>query len=157
MKLNTHIAVGVGVASFLPSLLGCDVLCLGLSIVLGGAVHPLVDGLSHEWRGGTIRRTPLLHSLEGSLALSVLLTALLSLLRIPLSSLSWAVIFLSIWASLLSHLLLDSLTPDGVYLMGRNVSLASFRYDEGWLNFIFSLLGLLLFLYSLINYLKYFP
>ncbi|MCS7107250.1 MAG: DUF1286 domain-containing protein [Acidilobaceae archaeon] len=157
MKLNTHISVGVGVASLLPSLVGCEMLCFALSIVLGGAVHGIVDQLSHEWRGGTIRRGPLLHSVEGSLALSLLLTALLAVLPIPLSLLSWVVVFFSTWASLLSHLLLDSLTPAGVYFGGRNVSLASFRYDSPELNGFFSLLGLALFLFSLLNYLKYLP
>lgn len=157
MKLNTHIAMGVGVASLLPSLLACDALCFGLSIILGGVAHPLVDGLSHEWRGKTIRRDPLLHSVEGSFALSALLTSLLSLTPAPLPLLSWTVVFSSVWASLLSHLLLDSLTPAGVYVMGRKVSLAGFRYDSLGLNALFSLLGLALFLFSLISYLKYFP
>jgi len=142
LKLITHNVVGLGVAALTSSYAGCSLACIVSSSLLGVLLQNIVDGFSHEHRGRYTRRTKLLHSLEGITALSVILTALIAG---ALGFKSWDALglFLAVEASALSHLLLDSLTPDGVYVLGRRVVLARIPYDSPEANIAAQALGLL--------------
>ncbi len=142
LKLVTHNIVGLGIAAMVSSLIGCSLACIIASSLLGIIAQNIIDILSHEHRGRYARRTKILHSLEGVTALAVILGGLIA------GSLAFKVgdtigLLLAIEASILSHLLLDSLTPNGVYVLGRRITLAKIPYDNPEVNMIFQALGLL--------------
>ena len=142
MKLVTHNAVGLGVAAMVSSLLGCSVGCVIASSLLGVIAQNIIDSFSHEHRGRYTRRTKLLHSVEGATVLAVVLGGLIA------GSLNFKAadtigLLVALEASVLSHLLLDSLTPDGVYVLGRRVTLARIPYNDPEVNIALQVLGLL--------------
>jgi len=142
LKLITHNVVGLGVAAMVSSLAGCSVACIIASILLGVIAQNIIDAFSHEHRGRYTRRTRLLHSIEGVTVLTLILGGLVA------GSLGFDVgntvgLLVALEASVLSHLLLDSLTPNGVYILGRRVTLARIPYDDPEVNVALQALGLL--------------
>ncbi len=142
MKLITHNIVGLGVATMVSSVMGCSLACIIASGLLGTIAQNIVDIFSHEHRGRYMRRTKLLHSLEGATALALTLGSL------TIGSLGFGLgdaigLIIALEASLLSHLLLDSLTPNGVYVLGKRVVLARIPYDNHEVNMVLQALGFL--------------
>ncbi|MCE4599316.1 MAG: metal-dependent hydrolase [Desulfurococcales archaeon] len=150
MKLETHIVFGVGVSSIVFTLSSCRGLCLlgGLGLVV--LEQYLIDLLSHERRGGHVRRTKLFHSLSGVLFLSIVLSLIYSILIINSNVLdSILIVFPGVFIGGLSHLFLDALNPGGVYFRGRRVRLLSVEYDDFAWNILFQFLGLLSILFNI--------
>jgi membrane-bound metal-dependent hydrolase YbcI (DUF457 family) len=142
LKLVTHNAVGLGVAAMVSSLLGCSSGCVIASSLLGVIAQNIIDAFSHEHRGRYTRRTKLLHSVEGVTALTVILGGLVAG-SLGFRAVDTIGLLVALEASVLSHLLLDSLTPGGVYVLGRKVVLARIPYDNPEVNMILQLLGFL--------------
>lgn len=142
MKLITHNIVGLGVSALASTIAGCSFSCIIASCLSGVIVQNVIDLLSHERRGGYTRRTKLLHSVEGVTLLSVALTMLVAG-ALGLGGRDVVGLLVAIELASLSHLVLDSLTPAGVYVLGRRVAIARIPYDNPEVNVIAQALGLL--------------
>ena len=148
MKLLTHVVFGAGaVAALLPSL-PVEVR-FWLAAVASVAVNLLIDELGHTAHGRFVARSPLTHSVltaplwGGLVGYWVWLGA--GSLGLTSAGLETAFVA-SGGGAALAHLLLDSLTERGVYLVKGRVALAHFGSGNGVLNGIFLGLGLVLFL-----------
>ncbi len=113
----------------------------------------IIDALSHEHRGKYTRRTRLLHSLEGVTALAVVMSALV-VGALRFEARESLIILAALELSALSHLVLDALTPDGVYVLGRKVSLGRIPYDNSEVNIALQALGVLALSLAIIAHLS---
>jgi membrane-bound metal-dependent hydrolase YbcI (DUF457 family) len=142
--LVTHVVFGAG-SAFAISPVAPAYLRLYLAVALSLLVNPVIDGLGHTRRGGFIARTPLTHSVFTAplwgCAVGYLIWAVpMELGMESLAPLEW-VVFAGTVVSL-GHLLLDSLTERGVYLLRGRMALAHFRSGNFLLNSAFVALGL---------------
>ena len=147
MRRSTHIVFGGGVSGIVASILGCDVACIGLSIIMGSLVNIAIDMLSHGTREGRVFRGRFLHSLEGASAFSLLVAAF-TVFMLPLGN--PYIYMTALLLSGASHILLDSLTPGGVYVAGYKVRLSWARYDDPAFNLFFQAVGVVLIIASLL-------
>lgn len=149
MKRSTHAIFGGGVAGFSASLMGCEYSCILAAIAAGSLLNALVDSLSHIVVGDRVYRGRLLHSLEGItiffLAASMAIAAVASM-----EARSAAVLAFSMAVSGASHILLDLVTPGGVYVAGRRVRVPLASYDDPVLNVLLQASGLMLAIASLV-------
>lgn len=151
LKLLTHNIVGLGVAALVSTKWGCSLACVLASSLLGLFIQNVIDMFSHEHRGTYTRRTRLLHSLEGVTGLAIILTAIIAA-ALNMKTFDVIGLLLAVEASALSHLALDSLTPDGVYIMGRRFTLARIPYDSFEVNVVAQALGLLALAAAILSY-----
>ncbi|MDM7275716.1 MAG: DUF1286 domain-containing protein [Thermoprotei archaeon] len=142
MKLLTHNFVGLGVAALAASLAGCSFSCTASASLTGLLLQNVVDAFSHEHRGRYTRRTRLLHSLEGVTALAVVMSALV-VGALRFEARESLILLAALELSALSHLVLDALTPDGVYILGRKVNLGRIPYDNPEVNIALQAMGVL--------------
>ena len=148
MKMLTHIMFGAGVvAALFPSLpLGVRLPLAGSSSIL---VNFAIDSFGHTMHGGFVARSPLTHSVVTAPvwggALGYVLWAAGSGLGAVGGGVEMAFIALGVVVAL-AHLLLDSVTERGVYLVMGRVALARFRSGDRVLNRLFVVLGVALFL-----------
>jgi len=141
LKTETHTILGGGVSLLSASQLGVDAACLAAAWGLGSLIHPIIDRFSHARSRRGVYRTKLLHSFETAIPLS----AALGLATGSLVGLGCALaLAAALSLSALSHLLTDMVTPGGVYLMGRRVSVPIFRWDDPAANSSLSVAGLMM-------------
>lgn len=151
MKSYTHVSFGLGAGLATASLLQANtivVLCLVPVIPL---LQVLIDAISHEVKGGYVRRTKLLHSPSGVSVFSALLASPAAAALNWLGLVGWvdaAKLILAAVASGLSHLLLDALNPGGIYVKGKRVRLLNVPYDNPELNYLITSIGLGIAAYS---------
>jgi len=144
----THLVFGAGSAAALSLMLPTD-LRLFLAPALSLLVNPVIDEFGHVVRRGYAVRSPLTHSvftapLWGG-AVGYIVWAAGSSLGVMSPGLeSVSVLFGAVVA--ISHLLLDSMTEGGVFVLTRPVALAHFGNSNLLLNGAFVVLGLMLFL-----------
>ncbi len=144
----THIVFGAGVVVALLPSLPADVrfLSAGASSIL---VNFVIDAFGHSMHGDFVARSPLTHSVVAAPvwggALGYVLWAAGANSGLVEASLEGAFVSSGI-AVAATHLLLDSLTERGVYLLTDRMALAHFRSDNGILNGLFLLGGFALFL-----------
>lgn len=150
VKLSTHIAFGLGVAGLTASMAGCRVSCWLLSLLASLLVNLIIDAVGHrEGLFNPPARTRLTHSIPGVLGTSILAAYIVSFnLNAPLGEL-YALYIASIVGGL-SHWLLDSLNPGGVYLVRRRFRLARIPYYSFTANVLLQMTGGALILYSLL-------
>ncbi len=144
MRTETHVVFSLGIAvlaaSLMSSWLPGTLTCMAPTILGAAAIHPIIDALSHEVRGGYTSRSRLLHSLETLAPISAAAGAVVGGLASPTIACvgGGAALFL---ISALSHLLLDYLNPGGVWILGRKLALPLGRWDDPFLNGAASLAG----------------
>ena len=142
----THVVFGAGtVAALLPSL-PVEVR-FWLAAVASIAVNLLIDGLGHTAHGRFVARSPLTHSVLAAPLWGGLVgyVAWLGAGSLGLASAGLETAFVASGVvAALAHLLLDSLTERGVYLVKGRGALAHFGSGNGVLNGIFLALGLVL-------------
>ena len=144
----THVVFSAGL---LASFLSIDVGAPGsfaLGIALSLLVNYAIDELGHDSRNGMSVRSPLTHSvftapMWGAGTAYVLWLAG-SILGLVGPGLEWLVMVSGVIAAY-SHLLLDSITEGGVYVLTRRIAIAHFRSSNPALNAALVAGGLLLF------------
>ena len=150
----THVAFGAGAAAVLTPILP-DLARLYIAVMVSLLVNPVIDGLGHLRRGSYIARSALTHSiftapLWGAAIGYLLWTGSGSLVG-PAEGLEEAMVVAGVVVAM-THLLLDSMTERGVYLLGGRIALAHFRSGNGVLNVLFLLAGVGLCLTQLQSY-----
>ncbi len=144
----THVVFSAGaVVALLPSLpVDVRFLLAGASSVL---VNFVIDAFGHSMHGDFVARSPLTHSVVTAPiwggALGYVLWAAGANFGVVGVDLQVACVSAGVIVALV-HLLLDSLTERGVYLLTDRMALAHFRSDNGILNTLFLLGGFVLFL-----------
>lgn len=132
-------------------------LIISSSIVISYLVNLAIDALGHERRGAYVARSPRTHTVGRSmiigLALSIPVAAFFYYMTPIGFSYSFAVALMGPISGL-SHMFLDSLTEHGVFIRrgGKWVRFAILRarYNNAVLNGLFTVLGLLMLLYSIL-------
>jgi membrane-bound metal-dependent hydrolase YbcI (DUF457 family) len=122
----------------------------GLSFAGAILIHEIIDTFGHEqhfWQSHP-RRIKFTHSLFGVIMLSMVLTILIGLPAGLLSGVKHYLIFWPVLASGLSHLLLDALTPQGVYICGKRVTFRVARSSNPLVNTVLQFAGVALLCYA---------
>ena len=144
----THLVFGIGTAVALGTALPADVR-LALAVVLSLAVNMAMDELGHVNRRGLSHRSALTHSvMTGPIwggAIGYLAWLGWYQLGSGAGAFEWWFVILGA-AVAGSHLLLDSMTEGGVFLLRHRVALAHFRSRNSALNGAFVILGVALVL-----------
>lgn len=144
----THFVFGAGVVSALAGGIPYD-LRWTLAIVLSLTANMVVDELGHVVRKGFVSRSPLTHSIftapvwGGAVGYAVWWAG--HGLGLLAAGLEWPSVVLGVVVAG-SHLLLDSLTERGVFVLTNRVALAHFGARNFLLNAVFVLIGIALFL-----------
>ena len=170
MKLQTHIAFSIGASSILASIidkhfLGIGTLWLWMCLSLSLLINILIDKYGHEKilvkYGVVYRRAPHLHSLNYAP-----LTACLSLILVPILYINYTTYIASLIPTLyaigliivLTHLLLDYLTENGIYIKKRGnfvrISCCNFKYNNPTINYVFTIAGIVMLLTAIYNFLS---
>lgn len=156
MLLRTHTAFTLGLLiAMLKMLNGLSLTMAVLAALIAYIVNLALDRLGHVKRGAVYVRSPLTHDICLSalwgLVISAAFTYASMLFNIQVYPIE-AVLMGPIGG--LSHMLLDSLTEEGVYVRRRGtwrrVSIAHFRYNNPALNWLFTAIGLALMAIPLI-------
>ncbi|MDH4123332.1 MAG: metal-dependent hydrolase [Thermoplasmata archaeon] len=159
MKLRTHLAIGAGVSSLLASFLisNMDSFTALVFFAAVASLLPDIDSLFSPLFQNA-HRSPLSHSLVGSVLLSSLIVAativIEQIAQVSLTGTDYLVILSVCLASCISHPLLDSLTIKGVVLLwpfSRRRYRGSVRYDNVIVNSFLVFLGLALFTIALMR------
>ncbi len=145
--------VGLGVSAAICKHASCDTLVYGAALVSSILVNEIIDVFGHEylWWQRYPRRIKITHSLFGVIAVSLIVTTVLQILLVHIGT-SYYSSSLIFWAALstgISHLVLDSLNPSGVYICGKRISFRVVRAGNPVANLIFQVLGVLLLCYGL--------
>jgi Protein of unknown function (DUF1286) len=151
MRIATHDIFSAGLLyAFLspPNFFGPRLLAFLVGVVLSFSVNHLIDGLGHRRRDGRPVRTPLTHSVltaplwGAGAGYAVYIAVEQAGLggRLGLVGLVVAGVLAAY-----SHLLLDSVTEGGVFVLTKRVAIAHFRSRNRVLNGAFVLLGLMMF------------
>lgn len=142
MRMTTHIVVGAAAAGVVSAEVGCSFECALLSMILSALINIAIDAAGHTRRNGRVFRRKATHSFDIIVPAGALLgfSVALSLGLAPADSLRAAA---AVGAGAASHLVLDMLTPGGVYLRGRRVRLPLFNWDNPEVNLVFTMAGLL--------------
>ncbi len=148
MKMLTHVVFGAGTVAALAPTLPAD-LRLSLALVLSIVVNPVIDDLGHARRKGFVARSPLTHSVltapvwGGAVGYAVWMAG--STVGVVSASSETVVIIYGVVVAA-SHLLLDSMTERGVYVVTKRFALAHFGSGNVILNGVFVACGLILLL-----------
>lgn len=144
----THMVFGAGSVVALTPMLPVD-LRLSLAVVLSILVNLVIDELGHVMHGEFVARSPFTHSVVAAPLWGGMVGYGLWTIGVGLglagASLQ-AVFVVSGVVVACSHLLLDSLTERGVFLLTDRVALAHFGSGNVVLNSIFLVSGMFLFL-----------
>ena len=148
MKIFTHVVFGAGaVAALFPSF-PLDVRFL-LAVSSSVLVNFAIDAFGHTRHGGFVARSPLTHSVLTAPVWGGALGYVLWAAGAGFGLLGAGVQLAFVAAGAvvaMAHLLLDSLTERGVYLLTGRVALAHFRSDNGVVNWLAIAAGLALLL-----------
>ncbi len=150
MRESTHVVFGLGVAAVVARLLHMPSIDTGLSFAGAILVHEIIDTFGHEqhfWQSHP-KRIKFTHSLFGVVMISMILTLLIGLPAEALSGVKHYLILWPVLASGLSHLLLDALTPQGVYICGKRVSFRVARSNNPLVNTMLQFAGVALLCYA---------
>ncbi|GGP19680.1 hypothetical protein GCM10007981_04340 [Thermocladium modestius] len=143
MLLKVHVIFTMGLCALVASSLDSEAI-IGIAIIQSIIVNYAIDQLGH--RGGV--RIPRTHSPTGAL-ITGLSTAPLALLAKVTPIYVTAVALIGALAGL-SHLLLDSMTENGIYVRGRRRAISHFRFNDNALNQAFMIMGVAMLLIALI-------
>ncbi|WP_292000320.1 DUF1286 domain-containing protein [Caldivirga sp.] len=158
MRLRTHVIFSMGLITLAESALRISnvVLLLGSSLVLSYLINFLIDVLGHEEKNGFTRRTPRTHTMGRSFTLGLIisiLTAMFLYYMSPIGIYKALIIALMGPVTGWSHMLLDALTENGIYVKRRGkwtrFALAHFKYNNSALNWLFIVIGVMLIIKSL--------
>ena len=161
MQLRTHVVFSIGLTTLIESTLGISniILILGSSLVLSYLINFLIDALGHEEKNGFIRRSPRTHTMGRSFTLGLIISLLVALFlyyMTPIGSYKALIIVLMGPVIGWSHMLLDALTENGIYVKRRGrwvrFALAHFKYNNIALNWLFIIIGIIMLIRSLIIY-----
>jgi len=161
MMRITHVVFTFGLIALAAERLGLGIAyALPAALWLAAVVNYVIDAVGHEVRNGRRRRTAATHSLTGAAAVGAVAgfaPTLAILLAVPgaVSIYYGPLLLLEVTAlgvmAGLSHLLLDALSEGGIYYRGRRWAIAHWRYDDGAVNGLFALLGILMFAAALLS------
>ncbi len=144
----THVVFGAGATA---ALMEIQPLYVGayVALVLSLIVNPVLDWLGHFRRGPYISRSPFTHSVFTApvwgAAVAYLVWTALGPFGV-LGVVSSTTLLAAGVVVALTHLILDSVTERGVFILGDRVALAHFRSGNPILNWTFVALGVALFL-----------
>ena len=148
MKILTHVVFGAGAVVVLLPWLPLDLRYL-LAVASSILVNLAIDRLGHTMHGRFVARSPLTHSVLTAPvwggAIGYVLWAGEAGIGAAVAGLEFTFVAAGVVVAV-AHLLLDSLTERGVYLVTGRVALAHFRSDNGALNWLSVALGLALLL-----------
>lgn len=159
MKLRTHVAFSVGLTALTESTLGISniILLLGSSIVLSYLVNLIIDALGHEEKDGFTRRSPRTHTMGRSFTAGLIISLLVALFLYYMSPIgAYRALIIALMGPVVgwSHMLLDALTENGIYVKRRGrwvrFALAHFKYNNPALNWLFIIIGVMLLIKSLL-------
>ncbi|WP_291764719.1 DUF1286 domain-containing protein [Caldivirga sp. UBA161] len=159
MKLRTHIIFSIGLTALIESALGISniILLLGSSIVLSYLINLLIDVLGHEERNGFTRRSPRTHTMGRSFAVGLIVSILVALFLYYMSPIGiYKALIIVLMGPVVgwSHMLLDMLTENGIYVKRRGrwvrFALAHYKYNNPVLNWLFIIIGVMLLIKSLL-------
>ncbi len=137
MKLYAHYLFTFGILSlFIREPVG-----LLIALWLSLSVNRLID-YGHVLRNGVPSRSWTTHDVFTAPVWG-LAVGILTFYGLRYISIALPVVILMGVVSALSHLLLDSLTEGGVFVLGRRKALAHYRYNSLWLNGAFAFAGML--------------
>ena len=142
MLLKVHVVFTMGLCALAASLLGSGVI-IGIAIIQSIIVNYIIDRLGH--RGGV--RLPNTHSPTGASVIGLLTTPLAMLAKVTVINVL-AVALIGVLAGL-SHLLLDSMTENGIYIKRRRWAISHFRFNDRVLNQVFMIVGLVMLVIAL--------
>jgi len=152
LKISTHVLVGFCVASSASLALGLSYMHMVFSGALSAVMNWAIDKLGHKG----FRRSPFMHSPFGLTILCVVLfiSLYVALELIGLNCGSFLIAtFFPTYLGVLSHLLLDAFTANGIYLRypisKKRTSVLKARYDNPWLNALAIITFLTLFVFVL--------
>ncbi|ABW02623.1 DUF1286 domain-containing protein [Caldivirga maquilingensis] len=160
MRFRTHVVFSIGLTALIESALGISniILLLGSSLVLSYLINFLIDALGHEEKNGFTHRSPRTHTMSRSFTLGLIISLLVALFlyyMTPIGAYNALIIVLMGPLTGWSHMLLDALTEGGIYIRrnGRWVrfALAHFKYNNTVLNWLFTIIGILLLIKSLVT------
>ena len=147
MRSTTHLVFGAGVAGLAAALAGCRVECWMLSMLASAVANLLVDAAGHDHRlFSAPRRTRVTHSLPGMTTVALIVWWLASKStvyggeRLGLAA--------AVLAGTLSHWVLDSLNPSGVYIVRGRFRIARISYSNPMVNALLQVAGAVMAAYS---------
>ncbi len=153
MRESTHLLVGLGVSAVVCKYASCDTIVYGVALVSSILVNEIIDVFGHEhlWWQRYPRRIKITHSLFGVIAVSLIVTTIMQILLsyIGTNYNSSSLIFWAVLSTGVSHLVLDSFNPSGVYICGKRISFRVVRAGNPVANLLFQVLGVLLLCYGL--------
>lgn len=150
MRESTHVIFGLGVGAIVAKMLKMNTLDMGLSLVGSIIIHEIIDYFGHEyhfWQSHP-RRLQFTHSIFGVFLIATFLTIIIGLPAFYVNGVGHYLIFWPILASGLSHLVLDALTPNGVFICGKRVSLRVCRSNNPIANIALQFVGVALLCFA---------
>ncbi len=142
MLLKVHIVFTMGLCTFAASLFGNEVV-IGIAIIQSIVVNYIIDKLGHRGRV----RSPSTHSPTGASLIGLSTIPLILLVKVTMINML-VVALIGVLAGL-SHLMLDSMTENGIYIRGRRWAISHFKFNDKALNWAFMVVGAAMLLIAL--------
>ena len=145
--LVTHILASTATIILIANLItyidGVSIIYLILGTILSNIIvdiygHNNVNNMQH------IKRRNMIHSMTGILFITIIISALVTVVLNRISLIN--IIVLTV-ANMI-HLLLDFVTNEGIYIRGKSRSLSYIKYDDPSANALVSALSLIVILFN---------